>query len=77
MITKMNKFMSDATRRDIIRLIGLAIIVAGEFTSKTKFEFLGAKVFTNTLQLVGVLILFGPAIYRVAMAKINGTKPGN
>ena len=72
----MNKII---TKNDLWRILGIILLVGGQFTSKENYTGFGVTMETNLVQIVGALLLLLPFVLR-GMAfyrekKTNGNLP--
>ena len=57
----MNKII---TKNDLWRILGIILLVGGQFTSKENYAGFGVTMETNLIQIVGALLLLLPFVLR-------------
>ena len=58
------------TKNDIWRILGIILLVGGQFTSKEAFSGFGVTMETNLIQIVGSVLLLMPFVLKgIAMYK--------
>lgn len=62
------------TRNDLYRVIGILLVVAGQFFEKSIFEGIGVRVETNVIQISGLVFILLPFLLKyISSKKENST----
>lgn len=64
------------TRNDIHRVIGICLVIAGQFLEKSVFEGMGIRIETNVIQISGLVFILLPFLLRYISSK-KGDNTGN
>lgn len=64
------------TRNDIYRVIGICLVIGGQFLEKSVFSGFGIQIETNVIQVSGLVFILLPFLLRyISTKKDSSTNP--